>query len=643
MLDDLRFEVRHAIRSLARRPGFSLLAGATFALGIGATTAMFGVVDAVLLRDLPYESPDRIVRLMGTRRDDVNFQGTLSYLNSSDVLATATSFEVGAAYDEWQPNLTGGGDPERLDAAQVNVEFFRVFGVSPALGRFFLPDEDVDGRDRVVVLSWGFWQRRFGGDPAIVGRAITLNGNPHVVVGVAPRDFEDPRLSGSAWGTPMLWRPLGYDGVSPDRQPSRGSSSFVAVARLNPGVTLERARAELAALSSGLEQQYAAENENVGMTAVSLGDAIVGDSGSSLWLLLGAVGFVLAIASANVGNLLLSRATEQQHELALRISIGASRRRVVGQAITETLVLAFAGAIGGIALALAATRTMTGLAGGFIPRDVTIAVNVPVLGFAVLVTLFAGLVCSAAPALVAVHSDPRAALGEASRGSTAGRRSSRLRRGLVTAETALALLLLIGAGLVGRSLWKLMGVDIGLDPANLLTFEMALPSSSYPEDASAVRFYEQLLARIQALPGVSSAASVNIVPLSGSFDWTVASVPGSGPRAVPVLYGARVTPSWMLELQLGLRHESYPGSPPSYTELVLALQPALFINDWYVGPNAALRYVKAFSATTRTAAGIALGYRWKPVPFLGVRLEARYRHWPSLHETGLALGAGVVF
>jgi len=469
MLDDLRFEVRHAIRSLARRPGFSLLAGATFALGIGATTAMFGVVDAVLLRDLPYESPDRIVRLMGTRRDDVNFQGTLSYLNSSDVLATATSFEVGAAYDEWQPNLTGGGDPERLDAAQVNVEFFRVFGVSPALGRFFLPDEDVDGRDRVVVLSWGFWQRRFGGDPAIVGRAITLNGNPHVVVGVAPRDFEDPRLSGSAWGTPMLWRPLGYDGVSPDRQPSRGSSSFVAVARLNPGVTLERARAELAALSSGLEQQYAAENENVGMTAVSLGDAIVGDSGSSLWLLLGAVG--------------------------------------------------------GIALALAATRTMTGLAGGFIPRDVTIAVNVPVLGFAVLVTLFAGLVCSAAPALVAVHSDPRAALGEASRGSTAGRRSSRLRRGLVTAETALALLLLIGAGLVGRSLWKLMGVDIGIDPANLLTFEMALPSSSYPEDASAVRFYEQLLARIQALPGVSSAASVNIVPLSGSFDCSTVTAP----------------------------------------------------------------------------------------------------------------------
>jgi putative ABC transport system permease protein len=525
MLDDLRFEVRHAIRSLRRRPGFSALAGVTFALGIGATTAMFGVVDAVLIRDLPYQSPDRIVRLMGTRSDDVNFQGTLAYLNVHDVFATATSFEVGAAYDEWQPNLTGNGEPERLTAAQVNVDFFRVFGVKPAVGRFFVSEEDTDGRDRVVVLSWALWQRRFGGDPAIVGRAITLNGNPHVVVGVAPRDFEDPELSGPSWGTPVLWRPLGYDGVPAEQQPSRSSSSFVAVARLKPGVTLERARSELAALSHGLEEQFPKDNENVGMTALSLRDAIIGDAGASLLLLLGAVALVLAIAAANVGNLLLSRATEQRHEMALRISIGASRRRVIGQAITETLVLAFAGAIGGIGLALAATRSITGLAGGFIPRDVVVGVNLPVLAFAALVTIAAGLVCSAAPALVAIHSDPRASLGEAGRGSTTGRRSGRLRRGLVTAETALAFLLLVGAGLVGRSLWNLMSVDIGIDPASLLTFQIALPASSYPDDDGAVRFYDQLLSRIQDLPGVRAAAVVNIVPLSGSFDSNTVTTP----------------------------------------------------------------------------------------------------------------------
>lgn len=526
ILDTTLLDLRYAFRSLRRRPLFTGLAVATFGLGIGANTAIFSVVHSVLLRDLGYRAPDRIVRLMGVRRNDVNLQGTLAYLNFRDIHARTDLFEAGSAYDEWRPNLTGGGEPELIDAAQVNASFFDVFGVPAAAGRYFLPLEDEGGHDNVVVLSWGLWQRRYGGDPAMVGSDIILNGNAYTVVGVAPRDFEDPRLSGASWDRPALWRPLGYVGVPEDEQPSRGSTSYVAVARLAPGVTIERAVAELESVSAGLEREFPEENDGVSMTAVPLRESIVGDVRGSLLMLLGAVGFVLAIATANVSNLLLSRATERRQEIAVRSALGASRRRIVRQTLVESVLLAGSGGVVGVLLAVYATRVLGGMAAVFVPRTNALGINAVVLGFAFVVTLAAGVVCGVFPTLLGASADPRTALTESTRGTSGTRRTGRLRRGLVVAEVSLAIVLLVGAGLLGRSFWNLMRVDVGIDTANLLTFDLAPSAATYGDQAALSGLYDDLLSRLRGIPGVESTASVNIAPLTGGFDCNTARLPG---------------------------------------------------------------------------------------------------------------------
>ena len=556
IVDTLWLDLRFGVRSLLRRPAFALLACATFALGLGATTAIFGLVDAVLLRPLPYTSPDRIVRLMGTRRGEVNLQGTLSYANAMDVKERSRTLGGVAAYDEWRPNLTGVGEPELVDAATVNADFFDVLGVTPAAGRFFREEEDIDGRDRVVVLAHGFWQRRFGGEPAIVGTTIALNGNPHTVVGVAPAGFEDPKLSGPSWGDPQLWRPLGFGGLSAEAGPSRGSSSYVAIARLAPGATLEAARSELEVLSARLEREFPDANTGVGMALVPIRESIVGDVRASLLLLLAAVGVLLAIAAANVGNLLLGRAAERRREVALRVALGASRGRVVRQIVTETLVLALVGGAAGTAVALVGTRSIVALGEQFVPRGTDLTVNATVLGFALVVTLLTGLLCGLFPALSAASADLRGSLGETDRGGTHGRRSVRLRSGLIAAEVALALLLLVGAGLLAKSLWQLMRVDVGIEPTNVLTFELSPPLSSYPDDESVTAFYAALLEQLAALPGAERVAGVNIAPLTGSFDGNTLR-PVDRPEPPP---GQRlsaevrtVTPGYFATVELALR------------------------------------------------------------------------------------------
>lgn len=525
VLDSILMDVRQSMRELYRRPMFALLAGSTFALGIGATTAIFSVVHAALLRDLPYREPDRIVRFMGTRDGVTNVGGTLSYQNYRDIVERSSAFAVSSGYDEYRPNLTSGGEPVLMDAAQVNSSFFEVFGVTPAAGRFFRRDEDVDGQDRVVVLSWGLWQSRWAGDPSIVGTDIDLNGIAHTVVGVAPREFEDPMLSGSSWDSPALWRPLGFEGLPADEQPSRGSSSYVAIARLADGVTLERAVAELESLSRALEAEFPDNNRDVGMTLMPIRESIVGDVRASLMIVLGAVGFVLAIAAANVGSLLLGRAAERRSEIAVRAALGATRRRIIRRTIIESLVTAIAGGTLGILVAVAATRWLGSLVREFVPRTDSFGVNPAVLAFTLGTTVFAGLVCSVLPAMLAAGADPRASLAETPRGSTSSTRSRRFRRALVVTEVALAIVLLVGAGLLGRTLWNLMRVDIGLEPAGLLTFELAPPASNYPEAEDLHALYADLLARFRSLPGVQSAALVNIAPLSGGFDCNLAVLP----------------------------------------------------------------------------------------------------------------------
>jgi len=332
-------------------------------------------------------------------------------------------------------------------------------------------------------------------------------------------------LSGGAWGRPALWRPLGYGGLPPEDQPSRGSSSFVAVAKLASGATIESARAELASLSSALEAEYPGQNETVGMTAMPVRDTIVGDVRGWLLVLLGAVGFVLAIAAANVGGLLLGRASERRSEVAIRAALGASSRRIVGQTLVEALIVAGLGGVLGVGVALAGTRWMGVLVRQFVPRTDELGVNLAVLGFTLAATVTAGLVCAVLPAMLTAGADPRATLGETARGSSGGERSGRFRRGLVTAEVTLAIVLLVGAGLLGRTLWNVMRVDVGIDTAGLLTFDVAPPSSDYPDAAAVGAFYDDLFERLRGLPGVGSVAAINIAPLSGSFDGTRVMLP----------------------------------------------------------------------------------------------------------------------
>ncbi len=519
MMHSILQDVRFAIRGFARRPGFTTIVVVTLALGVGANTAIFSVVYGTLLKPLPYDSPARLVRLWGVNDGVLQEGGTIAYLNFVDWYEQSSVFDRAAAYDEWNVSLTGVDQAERLQGARVNTEFFDVLGISPGLGRFFLPEEDIDGRDDVVVLNHGLWIRKFGGDSSVVGRAIALNGRLHTVVGVAPASFEDPLLSGPGSSLPEIWRPLGFGGLGLDDLPNRGSSSYTAIARLRPGVSRSQAQAELDLIAERLKQEYPMHNAGVTVAVLPLWDTMVGDVRQSLWLLLGAVAFVLAIAAANVGSILLGRAADRTRETALRAALGASRGRLMRQFLIEALALAFTGGALGVVLALAIRDVVAGLAASAVPRAATVDLNLAVFTFTVVATVLTGLFCGAAPVLQLRETSLSKSLQEGGRGAAgSSARAARVRGTLVTAEVALALLLLLGAGMLIRSFWNLQRVDVGIDPTNVLTFDLQLPSQSYPEETKIVTFYRDVVERLDALPGVRGTAAVNILPLSGGFD-----------------------------------------------------------------------------------------------------------------------------
>lgn len=555
-LDGLLHDLRYGLRSAARRPGFAAVVVLTLGLGIGATTTIFGVADAVLVRGLPYEAPDRLVRLMGTRGGEVNHGGTLAFPNFLDVRERARTLAAAAAYDEWQPTLTGLGEPLRPEAAIVNASFFRVLGVRPHLGRLFRPEEDVDGRDRVIVLSHGLWRTTFGADSAVVGRTVELNGTPHTIVGVLRPGFEDPALSGSSFGAPRLWRPVGHLGAPPEALPSRSSSSWTGVARLAGGVTLEQAREEISRLSAALEAEHPEMNRGVGMVPVPLRETIVGGARTSLAVLLGAVGLLLLLAAANVGNLLLGRVVDRRRELAVRSALGAGSGRMARQLLVETLVLAAAGGAAGVLLAFVATEAVVGLGGAFIPRSAAIAVDPRVLAFAAGITVLTSLACGLLPVLQRREADLRRALGDGGRTTTAGGRVRRFRDLLVGLQVALAVLLLCGAGLLATSFWNLTGVDPGFEAGGVAAFELSPSADRYPNGAELTAFWDELLGRLRALPEVSAAAAVNIVPLSGSFDGApvaAADRPTPPPGEESRAQIRTVTPEYFRAMRIPLR------------------------------------------------------------------------------------------
>lgn len=509
---NLLSDLRYAVRGLARTPLPTIVVVLTLTVGIGASTAVFTLVNGIVLRPLEYPDAGELFIALDVDRDGVG--GPISYPDFIDATTRVEAIQAGAAYDEWRTNLTGAGEPERLDGAQVNAGFFDVLGVRPELGRFFLPAEDIDGNDRVVVLSHGLWQRKFGADPAVVGQAVELDGREHTIVGVAPRDFEDPRLSGASWGAPALWRPLGYGGLPEERMPGRSGHSYTGIVRLRDGVGRDRAQEELDALMAGLAGEFPETNADKGMVLQSLHQHIAGPSSDSLWLLLGAVGLLLVIAVANVAGLMIARAADRTRETALRVAIGARGARLASLFLAEGAVLAAAGATLGVGLALVLRQAILAAGADFLSR--TAPFDTRVLMFTAAVAAATALCSALAPLWHVRRMDLLPAITAS--GPSVGGGRTLLRRLLVTGEVALAIVLLCGAALLGRSLWNLTAVDPGIRTDRLLVFELTLPSARYGEPGDAGRFFDSLREGLEARPEIEGVATINILPLSGSFD-----------------------------------------------------------------------------------------------------------------------------
>jgi putative ABC transport system permease protein len=518
-------DLRYGARVLLKSPGFTLVAVLALALGIGANSAIFSVVNAVLLRPLPYSEPDRLVRVGGTSKTELI--GTFSPPDFFDWRARNTVFEGMAAYDASSPSLTGGGEPERLNAARVSPGFFSLLRTPPALGREFLPQEEQRGQHRVAVLSHALWQRRFGGDPLVVGRKIELSGEGFEVVGVMPADFEPPQFAGLDAEPPSIWVPFAPDLSQWGRD---GRSVDACIARLKPTATVEQARSEMEAIALGLQEQYPKTNSRAGVRLDSLREQLVGGARRALLVFIAAVGFVLLIACANVANMLLARAATRRKEIAIRTALGASRARVARQLLTESVLLAMAGGGLGLLLALWANEFLLALSAGALPRVEHVALDWRVVFFTLLVSVATGLVFGLAPALSASKTDLTESLKEGGRAGAAGLRS-RARSALVVSEVALSLVLLVAAGLLVKSFWRLQQVSPGFDPDGVLTMNVFLPGLRYPEEAQHAVFFERVLERVKALPGVRHAGATSNLPVSGNYDRLPIYVEGQPPPA----------------------------------------------------------------------------------------------------------------
>jgi putative ABC transport system permease protein len=522
-MDTLLQDLRYAVRTLSKSRGLTAVAVIALALGIGANTAIFSVVNAAMIRPLPFKDPDRLVMVWEHNRNRGRTQNVVNPANFMDWQDQNSVFQEMAVFFDDRFNLTDVDDPEEIPTQSVTTNFFTLLGVNPALGRAFEPDDELPDRDAIVILSHGLWQRRFGGDPTIVGKTIKLNGSVFTVIGVMPPDFQFFVKNGSLTGNqPELWSPAIF-------RPSdrRRSGRFLsAVARLKPGVTREQAQAEMNSISGSLEQQYPDFNKGWGVNLVPLREQFFGEIRTALWVLVGAVGFVLLIACANVANLLLARAASRQKEMALRTALGAARFRIVRQLLTESVLLAVVGGILGLLLAMWGVDLLLALTPKEMPSLKGVGINYQVLGFTLLVSLLTGLIFGLVPALEASRPDLNETLKEGGKGAGSGTRSHRVRDVFVVAEVALALVLLISAGLMIKSFLKLQSVNPGFNSQNLLTVKLLLPGSKYGEDHQRVAFFRQLLSRIESLPGVRSAGAVSFLPFTSLGSATSFTIEG---------------------------------------------------------------------------------------------------------------------
>jgi len=551
-LQNFTQDLRYGVRGLLRTPGFTLLAILTLALGIGANTAIFSVVNAVLLNPLAYRDPGRLVTLLHYGN------GPVAPANYIDWRDQSRSFETVAAAQYWSPNLTGVDSPEHLTGLQVTQNMFPLLGIAPLLGRTFLPGEDQPGAEREIVLSYRLWQRRFNADPQILGRPILLDGQSFTVVGVMPSSFQFAPF----WATHAeLWVPLAFG----DRIHSRGGNSLRIFARMKPAVTMESARAEVAAITGRLELQYPGTNRGVVVTPLK--ENVVGKVETPLLIVLCGVGFVLLIACANVAHMLLARTSDRQREIAVRAALGAGRGRVMAQFLTENLLLAGVGAAGGLLLAYWGVKALVALSPADIPRVDTVALDARALLFLLAIAVLTAALFGLAPAMQATAGNLSAALKAGGRGGSDTAERNRLRGFLVGSEFALAFVLLIGAGLMIRSFIALQAVNPGFDPHHVLSMVVSVSGS---QEAPAPRreiFYRQLLDGVRAVPGVQSAGAINHLPLAGDlWEWafTVEGRPKPRPGDEPLAVYRVAMPGYFETMHLPiLRGRAIAGTDDS--------------------------------------------------------------------------------
>jgi putative ABC transport system permease protein len=586
-------DLRYGIRTLAKNPGFTIAAVLTLALGIGANTAIFSVVDAVLLRPLPYPESDRLFTIYQTLPQDPAQNTGVSYPNYLDWVQQNQVFESISAVRGNSLALSGQGEPTYIETGSVTSNYFDVLRVKPLLGRTLQSSDDAVDANPVAVMSESLWRSQFGADPAIVGSAITLDQHPITIVGIVPAYFHSSVPSAAT----QLWVPLRQDGVFSDLRGRRAGHYLAVLGRLKPGVTTAHAQSEMAGLQQRLAEQYPNENKGWGIRIVSLQADMAGNVRTALLVLLGAVGFVFLIACANVASLQLARAASRRKEIAIRVALGAGRQRLLRQFLTESVLLSVIGGAVGLVLAYEALQGLIAWLPADLPRVSEIHVDARVLAFGLVLSVLSGVIFGLAPAWHSTESRLAEAL-EGARGAGENRTSHRARNIFVVAETALAIVLLVGAGLLIRSFVRLQQVNVGFNPARLLTAQVGLPRAQYARPEQWISFYKQTLERMNALPGAQGAAVAVPLPLSDSYINLAFAIEGRPPRSrseSPTADFVAISPNYFRVMQVPLLRgrefsEADSESAPKVCVISSSLAQQLFPNESPLGQRIVIGY-----------------------------------------------------
>jgi putative ABC transport system permease protein len=634
-------DLRYAVRVLLKNPGFTLVAVLTLALGIGANTAIFSVVNTVLLKPLPYPNPDSLVKIWThfTSIGLPNDQNWFSPPEFRDVRQQNRSFSDVSVISQGTYNLGVSGNPQSLNGATVSPSFFTLIGINPHLGRTFSPDEGDQGHDRVVVLGYGLWQRVFGADPQIVGKDVAIDGRSCKVIGVMPRGFDYPSPS-DLW-TPQVFLPTDF---APN---NRGNHGYEVLARIKPGLSLAQARSDMEAVSKSIIEQnreYPYQRFGFALILHPLLEETVGDVKTSLWVLMGAVGFVLLLVCANVAGLLLVRSTARQKEIAVRVALGAGMRRIVRQLLTESLLLSLLGGLLGLLLTPLLLSVIVTLSTTALPRVVSTGIDVGALLFTFAVAVGTGVLFGLAPAIEANRGVQYQILKEGGRTGTEGRTSNRLRRIFVSAEAALAVLLLAGSGLLLRSFVKLLQVDPGFRSEGVLTLQVALPTAKYPKPEQTSAFFRELVDRVQQLPGIQAVGAVSILPLSGtgnSGTTTVDSRAVAPQDASPEADWRVVTPGFFQAMGISLISGRYFDGRDSDTAASVAIIDETMARTYWPNEDPIGKRIKRggmeSTAPWMTIVGVVRHVRYRT-------LEARSRvqlYWPEAQNPTNSMGLAI--